>query len=108
MHLAPDDPILAGHFPNNALVPGVILTEALAQTAGLAGASGATGPGPKFLLTAIRSMKFFFPVRPGVAIDLKAKLTGQVGDLWSFDVSAEVEGHCAAAGTLVLSATAPP
>jgi hypothetical protein len=35
---SPGDPIFRGHFPGNPIVPGVILTEALAQTAGIAGA----------------------------------------------------------------------
>ncbi|MDP9186423.1 MAG: hypothetical protein M3O72_03575 [Verrucomicrobiota bacterium] len=32
-----NDPMFAGHFPGDPLVPGVILTEALAQTAGIVG-----------------------------------------------------------------------
>jgi len=51
---------LKGHFPGNAMIPGVLITEALAQTAGIA--IGA--PGKMFLLTAIRAMKFLRPVRP--------------------------------------------
>src|ERR1700719_3458491 len=61
----PNDPIFAGHFPGDPLVPGVILTEALAQTAGIAAASGHHEDSPpRFLLSAIRQMKFFGGGRP--------------------------------------------
>jgi len=95
---APDDPMFAGHFPGNPIVPGVILTEALAQIAGIAGASERG-----FLLSAIRSMKFPAPARPGQMIVLRAKLTGSLGGLRQFAVSAEAGGTTVAEGIIVLN-----
>ncbi|MCX6970185.1 MAG: beta-hydroxyacyl-ACP dehydratase [Verrucomicrobia bacterium] len=95
---AVDDPMFAGHFPGNPVVPGVILTEALAQVAGIAGASK-TG----FLLSAIRAMKFPSPARPGEKILLRAMKAGSLGGLIQFSVSAQVNGQIVADGQVVLN-----
>lgn len=106
---AADDPMFGGHFPGNPLVPGVILTEALAQTAGLAAASGyPQDPKPLFLLSAIRSMKFLGAVRPGERVDLRAEKLAQVDDLLQFKVDASVGGVRVAEGQIVLSLAANP
>ena len=101
---SPDDPIFAGHFPGNPLVPGVILTEALAQAAGIAAAAVHSEEArPLFLLSAIRSMKFLRVVRPGEQIRLSARRMAAMGELLQFEVEARVGDLQVAVGQLVLA-----
>ena len=95
----PEEPFFRGHFPGDPLVPGVILAEALAQTAGLAAGQA----GRAFRLSAIRGMKFLRPVRPNEAILLSAKKIAMIGGLWQFEVVARGGGVPVAEGVVVLS-----
>jgi 3-hydroxyacyl-[acyl-carrier-protein] dehydratase len=98
-----DEPFFAGHFPGNPIVPGVLLTEAMAQTAGLAvGRSGEA-----LLLSAIRSMKFLRPVRPREQLRFKAERSGQIGPLVQCSVECRVEGELVAEGQIILSRLPP-
>ena len=99
-----DDPMFAGHFPGNPLVPGVILTEALAQTAGIAAADErSTSSKPQFLLSGIRQMKFLAAARPNDRIALRARKTGEIEGLLQFDVEAAVDRTVIARGQIVLN-----
>jgi 3-hydroxyacyl-[acyl-carrier-protein] dehydratase len=94
----PETPFFRGHFPGQPIVPGVILTEALAQVAGLA----AGGPGMR--LAAIKAMKFPSAALPGQEIALRARKMAAVGGLWQFAVEAKVGEKIVAEGVIVLGA----
>ncbi len=94
-----DEPFFAGHFPGNPIVPGVLLTEGMAQTAGLAvGREGET-----YLLSAIRSMKFLRPVGPGEALRFEARRLADAGPLIQCAVECFVGSVPVAAGEIVLA-----
>ena len=92
------EPFFRGHFPGDPIVPGVILVEALAQTAGLAGG----GEGRRFRLAAIKTMKFPGAARPAEESTLRARRLGTVGGLWQFEVAAHVEARTVAEGIIIL------
>jgi 3-hydroxyacyl-[acyl-carrier-protein] dehydratase len=94
-----NESFFAGHFPGNAIVPGVLLVEGMAQTAGIA----VGGPEKVFLLAAIRSMKFLRPVRPEEPIGFSARKLGVVGSLVQCAVEARVGPHLVAEGQIILS-----
>src|SRR5271155_4951998 len=93
------EPFFRGHFPGNPLVPGVILTEAAAQTAGIA----AGEPGKVYHLSAIRQMKFIRPVGPESVVEFSASKTGGMGGLLQFQVSARVGEELVAEGIIILN-----
>lgn len=95
----PEEPFFRGHFPGDPLVPGVLLTEAMAQTAGIAAGS----PGRTFHLAALKMVKFLRPVRPSDRIEFSAKKMVEAGGLIQFQASATVLGAPVAEGVLILS-----
>ena len=68
-----DEWILQGHFPENPVVPGVILCEILAQSACvLLGETGSEGKTPYF--TGMDKVRFKHPVRPGDTVCTECRI----------------------------------
>lgn len=101
--LTPDMPIFKGHFPNRAIVPGVVMQEALAQASGLVLALSGISDGGIFYF-ASANMKFVSVVEPAAKILLYSTLVKSFNGLYQFEVEAAVSGgRTAAKGTIVLA-----
>ena len=73
-----DEPFLRGHFPNQPLMPGVLLIEGAAQLAGTVAQSDPQIPPMRGLkLTAIRGAKILGAVQPGETIRFEVKNSGK-------------------------------
>jgi 3-hydroxyacyl-[acyl-carrier-protein] dehydratase len=88
-----NEPHFQGHFPVRPVMPGVLLIEAMAQTAGaLCVASQNTGaPGVVYLMT-IDKAKFRKPVVPGDQVRFHMTRTAKKRNLWWFRGEAKVDG----------------
>ena len=95
-----NEPHFQGHFPNNPIMPGVAIVEAMAQTAAVmvgVGIDAADKNMPVFFM-GIDSCKFRRMVIPGDVLRLNlTTLRGKVGGkAWKFSGKAEVDGEPAA------------
>lgn len=88
------EPWIEGHFPGDPVMPGVLIIEAIAQTAGLWVLH--TRPeyrGRALALVGVDRARFRRPVVPGDLLRLTASEGRERGPVWRFSGSATVSGE---------------
>jgi 3-hydroxyacyl-[acyl-carrier-protein] dehydratase len=95
-----------GHFPHRPVLPGVIILEALAQTAGiLAFVTAGVYPDESrpMYFVGIDKARFRRPVVPGDQLVLKATLERSMRGIWKFSTVAEVDGEEATSAEMMVA-----
>ncbi|MEP9398446.1 3-hydroxyacyl-ACP dehydratase FabZ [Mesorhizobium sp. KR2-14] len=92
-----NEPHFAGHFPDQPVMPGVLIIEAMAQTAGAIciKSQGDDKPSLVYFMT-IDNAKFRRPVVPGDRLHIHVKKLKKRGNIWRFACEAMVDGAKAA------------
>ena len=87
------DPYLAGHFPDNPVLPGVILLEAISQCGGILCFFSDVRKKKikKGYIVKIDNVRFLKPVIPGDTVVLKAELLQKIKNYAKVAGTAEVE-----------------
>lgn len=91
-----NEEFFAGHFPGRPVMPGVMILEALAQSAGILAfvtANVYPDENVRFYFAGMDKVRFRRPVVPGDQLILRATLERRIRTIWKFATAAEVGGE---------------
>ena len=98
-----DEWYFKGHFPGNPIMPGVLITESLAQAGAIAILSMEENKGKNALFGGIDKMRFKKQVIPGDKLKLEVKIIKKKGPIGIGEAVASVNGKIAAKGELTFA-----
>lgn len=100
-HLSGDEEFFVGHFPGRPTLPGVLMVEALAQTAGLAAAAASSLEGKLALFGGIDKARFRRQVTPGDTLRLEATISRLTSRAGRASGTATVDGQVACETSMI-------
>lgn len=102
-YVSEDEWYFKGHFPGNPIMPGVLITESLAQTGAIAILSLEANKGRNALFAGIDKMRFKKQVVPGDVLKLEVKIIKQKGPIGVGEALATCDGKIVAKGELTFA-----
>ncbi len=99
-----NEPFFPGHYPHHPVMPGVLVIEALAQTAAILSFKTMGGkPDDKsvYYFVGIDNARFKRPVSPGDQLIFEVSILANKRGIWKFAAKAKVDGQVAAEAELM-------
>ncbi|MFL2656988.1 MAG: 3-hydroxyacyl-ACP dehydratase FabZ [Burkholderiaceae bacterium] len=99
-----NEQFFTGHFPHHPVMPGVLIIEALAQTAGILSFKSMDVLPDKnslYYFVGIDNCRFKNPVLPGDTISLEVEIDRVRGGVWKYRSVARVEENICAEATIL-------
>lgn len=99
-----NEPFFPGHYPHHPVMPGVLVIEALAQTAAILSFKTLGGkPDDKsvYYFVGIDNARFKRPVSPGDQLIFEVSITANKRGIWKFSAVAKIDGQVAAEADLM-------
>ncbi len=98
-----NEPHFTGHFPRRPVMPGVLITEALAQATSILAtlSSNRTSDDSLFYLAGIDKARFKRQVEPGDQLQLRVDFIKEKRGIWKFATEARVEDKLACSAEII-------
>jgi 3-hydroxyacyl-[acyl-carrier-protein] dehydratase len=100
-----NEEFFAGHFPGRPVMPGVLILEAMAQTAGIltfVTAGIYPDESVRFYFAGIDKARFRRPVVPGDQVKFTAVLERRIRTIWKYSITATVDGNEVASAEMMV------
>jgi 3-hydroxyacyl-[acyl-carrier-protein] dehydratase len=91
-----NEPQFTGHFPDQPIMPGVLIIEAMAQATGILAFKSEVGRpevGQIYMLVGVDKVRFKRIVEPGDQLEIYAEVITVKRGMWKFNCTATVEGE---------------
>ena len=97
-----NEPHFQGHFPRRKVMPGVLIIEAMAQTAAVLVVEtlGPEAEGKLVYFISVDNARFRKPVVPGDTLHIHIAVRQNRGSVWKFDCEAKVDGVLTSEATI--------